>query len=173
MKACTSSSFGVPNGSLRAGIDTFAVHHQSAGRGVRGSSEISRQSLTSVLGNRVWLGLQHGASDGCGDGREMFTFSSYTHTSAAVRNASGITSNQKQGLQLRKPPRSRLPGKVSLGAFIPAAKLVWIADTGLVLSLSRSVTSGEAKSTRPLYTLERSSLDCFTIDFTINIKIET
>lgn len=77
MKACTSSSFGVPYGSLWAGIETFAVHHQSTGRGVSGSSEIS-QSLTSVLGNRVWLGLQPRASDGCSHRRECLTFP-HTH----------------------------------------------------------------------------------------------
>lgn len=74
MKACTSSSFGVPYGSLRAGIETFAVYHQSAGRSVGGSSEISRKSLARVLGNRVWLGLQSSASDGCSHRRETFNF---------------------------------------------------------------------------------------------------
>lgn len=36
---------------------------------------------------------------------------------------------------------------------LPAAKLVCVAETGLAHSLSLSVTSGEAKPTRPLYTL--------------------
>lgn len=36
----TSSSFGVSYSSLWAGIETFAVHHQSAGRGVSRGPEI-------------------------------------------------------------------------------------------------------------------------------------
>lgn len=79
--------------------------------------------------------------------------------------AAGVCVYGKTRLLLRRLSRSLLPGNANIGTFIPAAKLVCIADTGLVLSLSRSVTSGEAKSTRPLYTLEQSSLEwvCFTI----------
>lgn len=49
--------------------------------------------------------------------------------------------------------RNLWPMNVTFVMFVPAAKLVCIADTGLALSLSRSVTSGEAKPTKPLYTL--------------------
>lgn len=43
-----------------------------------------------------------------------------------------------------------------LEGFLPAAKLVCMAESGLAQSPSWSVTSGEAKSTRPLYTLQSS-----------------
>lgn len=154
MKACTSSSFGVPYGSLRAGIETFAVYHQSAGRGVGGSSEISRRSLARVLGNRVWLGLHRSASDSCSHRRETFNFPFRGMAEEFSDSSWCVCVYGKTRLLLRKLSRSLLPGNANLGTFIPAAKLVCIADTGLVLSLSRSVTSGEAKSTRPLYTLE-------------------
>lgn len=164
VKACTSSSFGVPYGSLRAGIETLGVHHQSAGRGVGGSSQISRQGLASILGNRVWLGLQCSASDGCSHRRETFNFS-HTHTNTHQRLPESSSAIPREGNKAAAEDAFKESYYQGPQMFIPAAKLVWTADTGLVLSLSRSVTSGEAKSTRPLYTLEQSSLEwlCFTI----------
>lgn len=84
-------------------------------------------------------------------GEKLLTFP--MNAPAAVRKLPSYSSKRKKSF--KKP----ITGKHELGIFIPAAKLVCIADTGLVLSLSRSVTSGEAKSTRPLYTLEQSSLE--------------